>query len=141
VNALYAKYRQASESWTQAGLLAPIDLGVDDLRVVLLDTGLYTVDLALDQFLSDVPALAQVSMSNTLTTPTTTNGIFDADDGLCVGVVGPTVEALLIMKWTGVAATSPLIAYFDTVVNLPLTPTGQNEIIVWPATPSKIFKI
>ena len=65
------------------------------------------------------------------------------DDALNVAVVGPTVEALVLFKWTGVDLTSPLIAYYDDVVNLPLTPTGQNETTIWPINPPprKVFKI
>jgi hypothetical protein len=56
-------------------------------------------------------------------------------------VVGSSVEALVIYKWTGDAATSPLIAYIDSAAGLPFTPAGVAQTVVWDNGANKIFKL
>src|SRR5574338_421363 len=84
---------------------ADLDLLVDTIKVVLIDSADYTVSAAHD-FLNDVAA-----------------------------VTGDVSEAILVYKDTGVEATSPLIAYIDTVSSgLPVTPNGGDITIAWHAT-------
>ncbi len=134
MNALYHKYKQAAVSWSQAGLAAPIDLFTDDVRFVFVDTALYVVDLANDQFLSDIPVAAIVATSGSLLNKTVVpGGIFDADDINVPGFVGPTVEAMVVFVNTGAPATSPLVEYIDAAFGtLPFTPNGAAKIVQWP---------
>ena len=101
-----------------------IDLLVDTIKVVLIDTGTVAYSAAHD-FLDDVSAAA-VGTAVTLGTKTTTAGAFDSADPTWVGVSGATIEAVIMYKDTGVAATSPLIAFYDVLTGLPLTPTGGD---------------
>ena len=50
-------------------------------------------------------------------------------------------EALVLWVDTGTPATSFLIAYFDTVTGLPVTPNGGDIQIVWDSGANKIFKL
>ncbi len=133
-NALYEKYLQACVSWSQAGLAAPIDLFADDVRFVYVDTAAYVVNLATDQFLSDIPPAAIIATSPLFTGKTSAAGVFDANDVTTPPFVGPSIEALVIFKDTGVAASSPLVVYIDTTTNaaLPFNP-GATKIVQWPA--------
>lgn len=133
-NALYAKGRQA---FGNAGINWPSD----DIRAILIDTALYTVNLATDDFLNDIAAGARVAVSGNLANKTNADGVMDADDTTITSVTGATVEAIVIYKHTGVESTSQLIAYIDTGTNLPFTPNGNNVIIQWPSGADKIFKL
>jgi len=131
-NALYDKYKKLA-------LDADLDLLVDNIKCVLVDTATYTVNLATDDFLDDIPAGERVATSGNMTTKTTTDGTFDADNITFSSVTGDVSEALVIYKDTGTASTSPLIAYIDTATGLPVTPNSGDITITWNA--SGIFDI
>lgn len=132
-NALYDTGRNAfltgNISWTG-----------DDIRAILVDTALYTVNLATHDFLNDVPAGSRVS-TTALIGESASAGIADATDTTFASVSGASVEALVIYKHTGVETTSQLIAYIDTATGLPVTPGGGDIIVAWDNGTNKIFKL
>ncbi len=104
------------------------------IKVALVDTGTYTYSAA-HQFYSSVSGVA--GTPQTLASKTYTNGVFDAADITYTAVSNGSVtcEALVIYCDTGSAATSPLIAYFDTgITNMPVTPNGGDITVVWNAS-------
>lgn len=113
----------------------------DDIKAVLVDTGAYTVNLATHEFLSDIPVGARIATSGNLAGKTSTAGVADANDLTFTAVTGATVEALVLYKDTGVAATSPLIAYIDSATGLPFTPNGSDVDVIWDSGANKIFKL
>ena len=133
-NALYDKARESF-------LKGEIDWSSDDIRVILVDTADYTVDLANHDFLDDIAAGARVATSGAFTTKTTTAGVADADDITYSSVTGDVSEALVIYKHTGTESTSNLIAYIDTATGLPVTPNGGDITITWDSGSDKIFKL
>lgn len=133
-NALYDKGRESF-------LKGEISWNVDDIKAVLVDTGAYTVDLVNHQFLSDVPGGARIATSPNLTTKTTTAGVADCDDIVVALVTGPTVEAIVFYKDTGVAGTSRLIGYVDVGLGLPFTPNGANVTVTIDNGANKLFKL
>lgn len=117
-NALYPK---AKEKF----LDALIDMPTDTIKIALIDTGVYTYS-STDEFWSSASS-AIVGTAVTLASKTITNGVFDAADVTFTSVSGSSVEALIIYKDTGSAATSPLIMYIDVAASgLPVTPNGNN---------------
>lgn len=112
-----------------------IDLIDDDIKVVLVDLDDYTFSAA-HEFLSAVPVAARVATSANLTGKSvSTVGVFDADDVTFASVTGDSAEALVLYKDTGIEATSPLIAYIDTVnAGLPVVPDGRDIQVQWNAT-------
>jgi len=117
-NAIYPK---AKEKF----LDALIDLPTDTIKIALIDTGAYTYS-GTDEFWSAASG-AIVGTAATLASKTITNGVFNADDVTFTSVSGVSVEALIIYKDTGSAATSPLIMYLDVAASgLPVTPNGNN---------------
>jgi hypothetical protein len=119
-NTLYDLGRQAFLSGSVAYL-------TDTIKVALVDTGTYTFSQA-HQFQSSLTGV--VGTAQTLGTKTATNGVADAADSTFTAVTGATVEALVIYKDTGSAATG-----------LPVTPNGGDITIVWDNGTNKIFKL
>ena len=133
-NALYGLGRQLI-------LEGGIAILTDDIKTVLVDTAAYTVDIDVDEFLDEIPVGDRIATSANMTTKTSTLGVFDADDVVFSAVTGDPSEALVIYKDTGVAATSPLIAYIDTAAGLPVTPSGSDITVTWDSGVNKIFKL
>lgn len=133
-NALYDKAREGYLNGTLNWLS-------DDVRCILIDTALYTVDLAADEFLTAIPLGARISVSGSLTAKTATNGVADADDASFSLVSGASVEAVVLYRHSGVDATSRLIAYLDTITGIPFTPSGGNVAIQWDNGANRIFKL
>jgi hypothetical protein len=136
-NAVYPKYKQSllTEADTSNGLDGT---GSDAPYVALVDLGTYTYS-ASHQYYSSLSGL--VGTDQALTTPTVTNGTFDADDVTFTAVSGASVEALVIYrKNSGANTTWRLVLFEDTsVTGLPVTPNGGNIVITWNA--SGIFTI
>ena len=131
-NALYTKYKEAR-------LGGDVAWDSDNIKCVLVDTADYVVNLATDQYLSDVTLAGRVATSVNFTTKSITDGIADADDITFSAVTGDVSEALVIYKDTGVEATSNLIAYIDTATGLPVTPNGGDITVQWDNGVNKIF--
>ena len=113
----------------------------DNIKCVLVDTATYTVSIDVDEFLDDIPVGERVATSGNMGTKTATLGVFDAADITFSAVSGDVSEALVIYKDTGVASTSPLIAYIDTATGLPVTPNGGDITVTWDSGANKIFKL
>lgn len=133
-NLIYPKYKEALIQGA-----TNISLSSGNVKTVLIDLADYSYS-ATHQFLSDVAAAGRVATSANMTTKTTTNGLFDADDVSFSSVTGDQSEALIIYIDTGTESTSRLVAFFDTgVTGLPVTPNGGNINVAWNA--SGIFQL
>lgn len=124
-----ARYDLGRESF----LKGEISWSADNIKAVLVDTATYTVNLATDQFLSDIPVGERVATSGNLSFKTTTAGTADAADVTFTSVSGDQIEALVLYQDTGVEGTSRLIAYIDTATGLPVTPNGGDISVQWDA--------
>lgn len=120
-NVIYPKYKEALLNGD-----TNIELDGSNVKAVLVDGADYTYS-ASHQFLSDIPSGGRVATSGNLASKTTTNGAFDAADFSFSAVTGDPSEILVIYIDTGSAATSRLVAYYDTgVTGLPVTPNGGD---------------
>lgn len=134
-NALYPKCK---EKFINPGTLGTtsgtaVDLIDDTIKIALVDTGTYTYSSA-HEFYSSV-STAVVGTPVTMTSKTATDGVFDAADVTFTSVSGSSIEALVIYKDTGTAATSSLVAYIDVVASgLPVTPNGGNITVSFNAS-------
>jgi hypothetical protein len=133
-SALFAKAKKAF-------LDKDIDMLVDNIKVVLVDSADYTLDLVAHDFLDDIPAGARVGTSGNLANKSTTGGVFDADDITITTVTGDQFEYIIIYMDTGTASTSYLIACIDTATGLPCTPNGGDITINWDSGANKIFAL
>lgn len=133
-NSLYGKARQRFAQ----GLL---NWDVDDVKVVLVDAGAYTVSIDVNEFLSDIPSGARIATSASLTGKSSVLGECDANDVTITGVTGVNIEAVVLYKDTGAPGSSPLIAYIDTATGLVLTPNGGDVLVGWNNGANKIFRL
>lgn len=119
-------------------LAGDIAWDTDDVRVILVDTADYLVDLAVHRFLTDVPAISRTAVSPSLTTKTVAAGVADADDTTFASVTGDPSEALVVYQHMATEGASRLIAYID---GISVTPNGGNINVQWDNGANKIFKL
>ena len=131
---LYGKYKEAI-------LTAGINLTTLDIKVVLVDSADYTLNIATDQYLSSIAAGGRVGTSGNLASKTVTLGVFDAADVTITGVTGDQFEYIVLYHDTGNASTSELIAVIDTATGIPCTPNGGDITITWDNGANKIFAL
>jgi hypothetical protein len=133
-NAFYDKGRQKF-------LEGSINWAADNIKSVLVDVADYAVNLATDEFLSNIPAIARTATSPNMASKTTANGVAGCANYAYAAVTGDPSEAIVYYKDTGTAATSPLICYIDTATGLPVTPNGGDINIVIDTGANKLFKL
>ena len=122
-NALYV---EAKNSFLGAPTHSAIDMNLDTIKILLVDTADYVVNLTTDQDHADVTGAGIVSTA-TLGTLSIASGAFDSADPTFSAVTGDVSEAIVVYKDSGVSATSPLIAYYDTFsAGMPVTPNGGD---------------
>lgn len=132
-NALYVAFRNG----VLGAHATRVDLDADTIKVVLIDHGGATPNVTTHDFYNDISAGLIGSMSSALTTKTigtVAAGVFDADNVTFTAVSGNSVESVNVIKDTGSAPTSDLIAYFDTGTGLPVTPNGGDITVTWNAS-------
>lgn len=118
-----------------------VDLLTDTLKVMMVDTAAYAVDLDVDEFVSAIPVGDRIATSPALASKTVTidtgvsphRVVFDAADTTFTAVTGDPSEALVLFKDTGDPATSPLIAYFDGA-SVEFTPNGNDVVCAFNAS-------
>lgn len=117
---------------------ADLDLLVDTIKAALV-TSAYTYSSAHD-FYDDLSGV--LGTDQTLGTKSTTAGAFDAADSTWPAVTGAPA-AIVLYKDTGVAGTSPLIAYIDGTGWLTAVGTmaGAPLAIAWDNGADKIFRL
>lgn len=108
----------------QRFLEAQINWMTDTIKVILVDTGAYTPQTAVHQYLADIPISARIAGPVTLTAKATTGGAADGADVTFTSVTGSSIEAIVIYADSGSEATSPLIAFIDTA-------TGLNSVSLY----------
>ena len=132
-NALYDTGRNAF-------LRGDLSWNSNTFKVVLLSSS-YTPNLSTHQYLSSISAGARVATSSALTTLLPGAGVADASDITFTSVSGSQVTQFVVFRDTGVESTSQLVAYFDTAINLPITPNGGDITLTWSNDTNRIFKL
>jgi len=89
-------YEQARQSFANG----EINWSSDVIKMLLVDTGLYTPNLLTNRYFSHIPTDAIVATA-TLAGKTATNGECKANDVVFQNVSGNTVESFVIYKDTG----------------------------------------
>lgn len=135
-SALYPLFKQSLLSQSPS-----VDLDTDTIKVALVNVSTdYTYSSA-HQDKSSVTSYSGTT-DQTLGSVTVTNGVFDAADAVFTSVAisgSKTVQAFVIYKDTGSAATSPLIAYIEGFTAV--TPNGGNITVQFDNGASKIFAL
>jgi hypothetical protein len=125
----------------EAFLGGDIDWDANNIKAMLIDEGVVTINLTTDQYHSDHSGAGVIATSGNFASKTKTNGVADAADLTLTSVSGATVESIDIYQDTGTSATSRLICNIDTATGLPLTPDGGNVTVTWDNGSNKIFKL
>lgn len=122
-NVMYASAKEAF-------LSGDIDMASDDIYAALIDTNEVSFDAG-HEFLDDVEA-GIIGTPAEVTGKSVTDGVFDSADVTWDDVTGNNAEAVVLYKWTGSAASSRLIMWYDTgVTGLPVDPnTGDITYVV-----------
>ena len=132
-NALYGKGKEKL-------LSGAIDITTATMKASLLSSA-YSPNLSTDEFYSTISANV-LNTPQTLGTKTLTLGVFDAADITFTAVTaGATAKAVVLYKDTGLAGSSPLLAYIDVITGFPLATNGGDIQVVWDAGVYKIFAI
>lgn len=130
-----------ANAWQPSALKALLEgdlaLDTDVVKIVLIDTALYTYSSAHD-FLDDVASGARGGTPQTLGSKTfgvVAAGVFDSGDAAFPSVPGTvSYEAIYIYVDTGVEATSRLLLWIDTATGLAVTSNGGNINVAWNAS-------
>tara|TARA_R110000822_G_scaffold105518_2_gene233335 strand:- start:229 stop:630 length:402 start_codon:yes stop_codon:yes gene_type:complete len=120
-------------------LKSEISWSANNIKVALVDSAVYTPNLATDQYITDIASV--VATSANLASKTTAAGVADAADITFSSVTGAISEFLVLYQDTGTPSTSRLIARIDTATGLPVTPNGGDVAIIWDNGTNKIFKL
>lgn len=132
-NALYNKGKEKM-------LSGQINFLGDTIKVALVKND-YAQNLNTDEFFTSISAHV-LSTPQELVTKSVTGGAFDADDATYLTVqAGDVSEGVVIYKDTGNPATSPLLAYVDSITGFPLTTNGGDITIKWDNGAYKIFSL
>lgn len=132
-NALYAKGKEKM-------LSATINFPSDTIKAALV-LNTYTQNLATNEFYSDISTHV-IGTPQTLASKTVTAGVFDADDVTFSTIAsGSTAKCVVLYKDTGVAGTSPLLAFIDVITGFPLATNGGDITIQWDNGAFKIFSL
>lgn len=119
-----------------------INLLTDTIKATLIDTTVYTVNLATHDYFNDIPGSARIATTTLSLGKGLSGGAFDADDISFPGVTGPAAGAFVLWKDTGTESTSPLISYTDTATGLPTSALSANTVnIAWDGGTNKIFRL
>lgn len=128
-NIVYPKYKKAAMSGgTNVNLLT------GSVKLCIVDLGAYVYDAA-HEFLSDIPSGARIGLSSSLSSKSVEdNASFHSANGRFEGLVGTSVEAIVVYVDTGTPSSSRLVAYFDTsITGLPVTPAGASYNVIPPS--------
>lgn len=129
------------EKGAEQVLSGNVDFVSDTIKVSLMKNA-YTPNYSADDFYDDISANVQATV--TLASKSVTGGDFDAADITFTAVAaGETCNAIVIWKDTGVAGTSPILAYIDSsdITNFPVTTSGADVSVTWANTSSRIFSL
>ena len=132
-NAHYAKGKEKI-------LSGAVNYLTDTIKVALVKNT-YPQNLATDEFFGQISAYV-VGTPQALSNRSVVAGAFDADDVTFLAVTaGDTLEGVVIYKDTGVAGTSPLLHYIDTITGFPLATNGGDITVQWDNGIFKIFSL
>lgn len=134
-NALYLKAKEAL-------LEGQFDLTDNTLKVIFVKST-YLLNVNTHEFLSDINESDIAATTTLLTGKSTALGIFDADN-ITVENYGTSGFAYLVLyKDTGSRSTSRLLAFIDTAIGLPVSPTIDpiSITIGWSNDQYRIFSL
>lgn len=133
-NAMYPLARQAFAD-------GDLDWTGTDWRIALMaDTYAYS---DAHEFYDDVSAHT-LAVSANLSAKTNVFGVCDAADVTLASVPADDARAIIVYQWTGVAATSRVVIFYDTTAAatlITLATDGGDVLVRWSNGPTKMFRV
>ena len=120
-----------------------INFSSNQFKLLFVKTANYTALESSHEFLSDVNSNAIVATSNAISGVSNDLGVIDADD-ISINLEANTAfEAIILFQSTGNPATSRLLFYIDTGLDLPFggSPINSSVTIVWENNSTKILSL
>lgn len=118
-----------------------VNLATDSLRFYLLKAS-HTPNFSTNEFLSDIVAGDRITNGMVAVSGQTfVDNVFDCTDPIFpCGTAGESAGGFVLVKWTGVEATSPLLFYFNSQhYPFPMTTTVGTITVLIP--PGGLFTI
>src|SRR5262249_38277863 len=122
--------------------------GGSAIKAIMARSSAYTPNLTTDEFFSDITGGGIGNNGNTrrpgavhlVLTDATGGGVCAAQNIKFSSVpTGVAIQYLIVFKDTGADGTSPLLCFYDTGANLPVTPNNGDITISWDPGPNKVF--
>ncbi len=119
-----------------------LDFTGSDWRCALMDDT-YSYDAA-DEFYDDVSGSVIVASAN-LSGKTNVHGVCDANDVTFTAVgAGDDIRSIIVYQWTGSAATSRVVIFYDTLASaamIDVETDGGDVIVRWSNGTTKMFRL
>ena len=129
-------YRKGAEKVLQG----QVNFSTANIKAALVKNT-YAQNLGTDEFFTSISAYV-LNTPQTLLSKAIVTGVFDAADITFTTVTaGDVSEGVVLYVDTGSAATSPLLAYIDTITGFPLTTNGGDILVQWDGGANKIFSL
>jgi hypothetical protein len=110
-----------------------VSWGSDTIKVLLVDTGAYTLNLAHSARSQVSTGVVATSSALTgVTVGTIATGVVDANDLTYAGLSGESAEALIFFKDSGNPVSSMLLVLFDGIPQV--VPNGTDVVVRWSAS-------
>lgn len=135
-NFIYKKAKQAM-------LSGQVNVIGSNLRVLLIDTNLYTANQNSDQYVSDIPISAIKKRSGNLANVSCNLGVLDADDLSIADHDGSSFNSIIVYQVGLSDSNSLLLFYIDSSYGLPFPGSaGISPVaIIWDNGPNKIISL
>ena len=112
----------------------------DNVVAILIAQGQYSPSIN-HQSMADIPVVARIATSGSLTGKTVSVNTVDAGNYLFTNITGPPIAAVVLAYSTGTDISSPLICYLDQVTGLPYVPSTGTVQVSWSAGTNGIFAL
>jgi hypothetical protein len=135
-NSVYGKAKQNI-------LNGNINFSSNQFKVLLVKSSLYSINLNTHENVSDIPVLAIVARSSSLTNVTNTLGVVDGNDLIIALNGNQSFDAVILYQNGTTDANSKLIFYIDTAEGLPYPGSldSINVSIMWSNNSIKILSL
>ena len=120
-----------------------INIISNQIKILLIDTSLYTPSVNTDTFVSDIPEASIKDRSDPVQNVNINLGIIDADDVIISDYPGHPFSGLVGYQVGSSDSNSRLLFHIDTAMGLPFTGASSTSpvTIVWNNEINKIISL
>lgn len=132
-------YKKAKENI----LNGKINFSLDTFKIALIDNSKYSINQNVDEYISDIPVLAIVTRSNSLSNLTNNLGVIDASDIFLSLGANKSFDAIVLYQSNSSDSDSRLIFYIDTAEGIPFSGSLSSTTInfIWSNNSVRILSL